>query len=158
MYNFPFTGNIATDIELNTSTPSGIPRLNFLLAVNENSGKENEKSHFLPFTAFGERAENFAKTFTKGMRVTLTARVNTHTKEVQVNGEDKKLTMVTFTAQGGGPDLNWATAEVTKNAKKGDKPSTSYGDDDEAPAAKPAAKAASKPAAKPAAATDDNDF
>lgn len=156
MYNLPFTGNVATDITLNTDTASGTPRLNFLVAVNENSGTENEKSHFLPFTAFGELAENLSKSITKGMRVSLTARVNTHTKEVQVNGEDKKLTMVTFTVQNGGPDLRWATADVTKNPKKGSKPDTSFGDDD-APASKPAAKAAaSKPAAKPV--VDDNDF
>lgn len=157
MYNLPFTGNIATDINLNTETATGVPRLNFILAVNENSGKDNEKSHFLPFTAFGEMAENLSKTLTKGMRATLTGRVSTHVKEVQVNGEDKNLTMVGFTVQNGGPDMSWATAAVTKNAKKGGgaaKSTASFPDEDAAPAAKkPAAKAASKPAV-----SDDDDF
>lgn len=158
MYNLPFTGNVATDITLNTDTPSGVPRLNFILAVNENAGKDNEKSHFLPFTAFGDTAENLSKTLTKGMRATFAARVSTHVKEVQVNGEDKNLTMVGFTVQNGGPDMSWATAVVTKNAKKGGAKSTaSFPDEDAAPAAKSAPKAAaSKPAAKTV--VDDNDF
>ena len=155
MYNQPFTGNVATDITLNTETASGVPRLNFILAVTENGGKENEKSHFLPMTAFGDIAENLSKTLTKGMRATLVTRLSSHVKEVQVNGEDKNLTMFGWTVQNGGPDMSWATAVVTKNAKKGGaKATASFPDEDAAPAKKPAAKAA----AKPAAAADDDDF
>lgn len=165
MYNLPFTGNVVTDIspeELITNTKSGLPRLNFKIAINEGErGDENEKSHFIPFTAFGSTAENFSKSLKKGMRVTIVGRLNTYEKEVQIKGEDKKLTMIGFTAVEGGPALRWATADVTKVPAKGARPADSYaGDEDAAPAAKKAAPAKAAPAraAKPAPVDDDNDF
>lgn len=163
MYNLPFTGNVVTDIspeELITNTKSGLPRLNFKVAINEGErGDENEKSHFIPFTAFGSTAENFSKSLKKGMRVTIVGRLNTYEKEVQINGEDKKLTMIGFTAVEGGPALRWATADVTKVPAKGARPADSYAGDDAAPAARKAAPAKAAPAkAKAVAADDDNDF
>lgn len=165
MYNLPFTGNVVTDVspkELITNTKSGTPRLNFKIAVNEGErGAENEKSHFIPFTAFGTLAENLSKSITKGMRVTVVGRLNTYEKEVQIAGEDKKLTMLGFTVVEGGPALRWATADVTKVPAKGARPADAYaGDEDAAPAARKAAPAKAAPAAKakPAVADDDNDF
>jgi len=43
--------------------------------------------------------------------------LNTYTKEVEINGETKKLTMVTFRADAVGPDLRFATASVSKVAR-----------------------------------------
>lgn len=164
LHNLPFTGNVVTDIspeELITNTKSGVPRLNFKIAVNEGErGSEQEKSHFIPFTAFGSTAENFSKSLKKGMRVTIVGRLNTYEKEVQINGEDKKLTMIGFTATEGGPALRWATADVTKVPAKGARPADSYaGDEDAAPAPRKAAPAKAAPAkAKAAPVDDDNDF
>ena len=160
MYNLPFTGNVVTDVspdELITNTKSGVPRLNFKLAINEG---ENEKSHFIPFTAFGSLAENLASSLKKGMRATIVGRLNSYEKEVQIGGEDKKLTMLGFTAVEGGPALRWATADVTKVPAKGARPADSYaGDDEAAPAPRKAAPAKAAPAkAKAAPVDDDNDF
>ena len=164
MYNLPFTGNVVTDVspdELITNTKSGVPRLNFKLAINEGErGAENEKSHFIPFTAFGSLAENLASSLKKGMRATIVGRLNSYEKEVQIAGEDKKLTMLGFTAVEGGPALRWATADVTKVPAKGARPADSYaGDDEAAPAPRKAAPAKAAPAkAKAAPVADDNDF
>ena len=164
MYNLPFTGNVVTDVspdELITNTKSGVPRLNFKLAINEGErGAENEKSHFIPFTAFGSLAENLASSLKKGMRATIVGRLNSYEKEVQIAGEDKKLTMLGFTAVEGGPALRWATADVTKVPAKGARPADSYaGDDEAAPAPRKAAPAKAAPAkAKAAPVDDDNDF
>lgn len=164
MYNLPFTGNVVTDVspdELITNTKSGVPRLNFKLAINEGErGAENEKSHFIPFTAFGSLAENLASSLKKGMRATIVGRLNSYEKEVQIGGEDKKLTMLGFTAVEGGPALRWATADVTKVPAKGARPADSYaGDDEAAPAPRKAAPAKAAPAkAKAAPVDDDNDF
>lgn len=158
MHNLSFVGNIATDIKLNTETPSGVPRLNFKVAINEGErGTDAEKSHFVPFTAFGTLAENMAASVKKGDRVSVIARLNTYEKAVQIDGEDKNITMVGFTAQEVGPALRWATAQVSKVGGKA-KSADSYAGDDED--AKPAKKAPAKRTApaKPAAAEADDDF
>ena len=162
MYNLPFTGNLVTDLKLITETKSGTPRLNFKVAINENPGGDREKevTHFIPFTAFGSTAENMAASLKKGQRVTVIARLKTYEKEVQIDGEDKSITMIGFTAQEVGPALRWQTAEVSK-AGGARKTVDTYADDEEdAPAAKPAAKKApaKKAPSKASAEEDDDDF
>lgn len=162
MYNLPFTGNLVTDLKLITETKSGTPRLNFKVAINENPGGDRDKevTHFIPFTAFGSTAENMAVSLKKGQRVTVLARLKTYEKEVQIDGEDKSITMIGFTAQEVGPALRWQTAEVSKAGGGARKSVDSFADDEEdAPAAKPAAKKApaKRAAAKPAVENDDDD-
>ncbi|MGK3708809.1 single-stranded DNA-binding protein [Arthrobacter sp. IK3] len=164
MYNLPFTGNLVTDLELITNTKSGTPRLNFKVAINENPGgnrdKDNEVTHFVPFTAFGTTAENMAASLKKGQRVTVLARLKTYEKEVQINGEDKSITMIGFTAQEVGPALRWQTAEVSKAGGARKTVDTYADDEEEAPAAKPAAKKApaKKAPAKAPVEDEDDDF
>lgn len=161
MYNLPFTGNLVNDLELNTKTKSGVPRLNFKIAINEGErGTESEKSHFVAFTAFGTLAENMAASMKKGQRVTVIARLNTYDKEVQIDGEDKTINMVGHTAQEAGPALRWQTAVVSKAGGGKSKAADVYSDDEEeAPAAKPAAKKApaKRAPAKPAPEEEDDD-
>ena len=149
--NIPFIGNLAHDVkdELQTETKSGLPRLNFRLAVNtKQAGSDTERVDFYPFTAFGSVAENMAKSFKKGDRLIVLARTDTYQKEVVINDKDVKLTIPALKASNVGPDLTWATVEVTKNARK---------DNGDAPVAKKApAKAA--PAKAAAVADDDEDF
>ncbi|MCC3292820.1 single-stranded DNA-binding protein [Arthrobacter sp. zg-Y1110] len=162
MYNLPFTGNLVTDLKLITETKSGTPRLNFKVAINENPGGDRDKevTHFIPFTAFGSTAENMAASLKKGQRVTVIARLKTYDKEVQIDGEDKSITMIGFTAQEVGPALRWQTAEVSKAGGGARKTVDSFADEEESetPAAKPAAKKApAKPKAKPVAEDNDDD-
>lgn len=159
LYNIPFTGNLTHDLELNANTASGIARLNFRLAVNEGErGTDNEKTHFIPFTAFGTTAENAAKSFKKGDRMIVLGRVNTYPKSVYLENSDKELeekeiTMVGFTASDISAPVRFATLDIHKVAKKDGEGS--------APAKKapaPRVAAASKPKVAVAAAGGDEDF
>lgn len=160
LYNIPFSGNLTHDLELNTNTSSGIARLNFRLAVNEGQrGSDNEKTHFIPFTAFGETAENAAKSFKKGDRIQVLGRINTYPKSVYLENSDKELeekeiTMIGFTASDIAAPVRFATVEIHKTPKKAE------GASSEAPAKKaPAPRAApAKAKAKVAVAADDDDF
>lgn len=124
LFNIPFSGNLTHDLELNTNTASGIARLNFSLAVNEGQrGSENEKTHFIPFTAFGENAENAAKSFKKGDRLQVLGRVNTYPKTVYLENaekelEEKELKMIGFTATDIAAPIRFATVEIHKTPKK----------------------------------------
>lgn len=162
MYNLPFTGNLVTDLKLITETKSGTPRLNFKVAINENPGGDRDKevTHFIPFTAFGSTAENMAASLKKGQRVTVIARLKTYEKEVQIDGEDKSITMIGFTAQEVGPALRWQTAEVSKAGGTRKSADTFVDDEEDAPAAKPAAKKApaKRAASKPPVDDEDDDF
>jgi single-strand DNA-binding protein len=142
--NISFIGNLAHDIkdELQTETKSGLPRLNFRLAVNtRQSGSDEERTDFYPFTAFGSTAENMVKSFKKGDRLIVLARTDTYQKEVVINDKDVKLTIPALKASNVGPDLTWATAEVTKNPRK-DGGNSSEGSAKKAPAKSAPAKSA----------------
>lgn len=161
LYNIPFTGNLTHDLELNNNTGSGIPRLNFRLAVNEGErGTDNEKTHFIPFTAFGSTAENAAKSFKKGDRMIVLGRVNTYPKNVYLpvkdseELEEKEITMVGFTASDISAPVRFATLDIHKVAK-------SEGSSGSAPAKKaPAPRVAAPSKAKVAVAAGggDDDF
>lgn len=157
LYNIPFTGNLTHDLDLNTNTASGVARLNFRLAVNEGErGTDNEKTHFIPFTAFGSTAENAAKSFKKGDRMIVLGRVNTYPKSVYLENaekelEEKEITMVGFTASDISAPVRFATLDIHKVAKR------EGGETSAAPAKKaPAPRvAASKPKVSVAAGDDD---
>jgi single-strand DNA-binding protein len=140
LYNIPFSGNLTHDLELNTNTTSGIARLNFRLAVNEGQrGSDNEKTHFLAFTAFGENAENAAKSFKKGDRLQVLGRVNTYPKSVYLENSDKELeekeiTMIGFTATDIAAPVRFATVQIHKTPKKEDGESSSASPAKKAPA------------------------
>ncbi len=145
MNNQTFVGNLTRDPELRHSS-EGKPRATFSLAINEGEG-DNEKTHFLDFTAFGTLGENIAASLSRGQRLVVSGRVSTYKKDVTIGGEDKSLTMVGFVA----PDLRWATAKVSKVERARVEPADAGAE--EAPVQAAPAKAA-KPAAK-AAANDD---
>lgn len=157
LYNIPFTGNLSHDLELNTNTASGIARLNFRLAVNEGErGTDTEKTHFIPFTAFGTTAENAAKSFKKGDRMIVLGRVNTYPKSVYLENsakelEEKEISMVGFTASDISAPVRFATVEIHKVAKKEGGENTAA---KKAPA--PRAAAASKPKVSVPAGGDDD--
>ena len=158
MYNLPFTGNLTRDPELAPNN-SGTPRVNFSLGVNEGErGSEHEKSHYFPFTAFGDVAENMVKSLKSGDRVTVIARANTYKKDVQVKGEDKSLTLIGLTATDVMPSLRFATAQVTKTPKKGSNGASEDNFSSDEPAPKAAAKTAPAKAAPAKAAAPDDDF
>jgi single-strand DNA-binding protein len=150
-----FVGNLVADPRLVVSD-AGKPRATFTVAVNEGEqGSDHEKTHFLNVTAFGTLGENLANSLSKGQRVIVSGRLNTYKKAVAIGGEDKEITMVSFTASAVGPDLRWATAKVVKVVREGN----GNGGGESTSAAKKAApkeEAAGSAAASPAADEDDD--
>jgi len=112
MNSVSFVGNLTSDPKL-TFGDAGKARATFSVAVNEGQG-DAERTHFLNVTAWGSLAENLAESLSKGQRVLVIGRVNTYSKDVTIDGDDKSITMVSFTASAVGPDLRWALAKVTK--------------------------------------------
>ena len=110
MNSISLVGNLTGDPKL-IFGDSGKARATFSVAVNEGQG-ETEKTHFVNVTAFGTLAENIADSLSKGQRVVVVGRLNTYSKDVTIDGDDKSLTMVSFTASAIGPDLRWAVRET----------------------------------------------
>jgi len=168
MNKISFVGNLTRDPDLRTSS-EGKHRATFSVAINEGEG-DNEKTHFVNVTAFGTLGENVAASLKRGQRVIVEGRLDTYKKTVQIDGEDKELTMTNYIASAVGPDLRWATAEVSKVVSNrseeqfaGDEPAAPAAAPAEAEAPKKSASASKKAAsaARPAPApadTDDEDF
>jgi len=118
--NTAIVGNLVRDPKLSYS--SGEKRTaiaRFTIAVNEGQG-DKEKAHFVSFTAFGTLAENMADSLRQGMRVVAIGRLDTYLKTVEIDGEEKNLTMTGFVASAIGPDLRWAVAKVAKVERDND--------------------------------------
>lgn len=91
------------------------PRTIFSIAIEDYRGEGKESvTHFVNCTAWGTLAENAASSLDKGTRVVALARINTYEKEVEEDGEEKTLTLTSYTVTAFGPDLRWAEAEVSK--------------------------------------------
>jgi single-strand DNA-binding protein len=112
MNTVSLVGNLTADPVMHVGS-SNKKRTTFTVAVNEGQGEE-ERAHFVNCTAFGTLAENLSDSLRKGNRVVVIGRFNTYKKEVQIDGEDKHLTMLSVTASAVGPDLRWATAKVSR--------------------------------------------
>jgi single-strand DNA-binding protein len=154
MNSISFVGNLTGDPKL-IFGDSGKARATFSVAVNEGQG-ETEKTHFVNVTAFGTLAENIADSLSKGQRVVVVGRLNTYSKDVTIDGDDKSLTMVSFTASAIGPDLRWATAKVTKVVREGNADADAASGS--APAKQSAKSSSTRQPAKQSAANDDDDF
>ncbi|HEY7814593.1 MAG TPA: single-stranded DNA-binding protein [Nakamurella sp.] len=122
-----FVGNVTRDPELK-ATKSGLSKTTLSVAVNEGDrDKGTEKTHFIRVNVLGRRAENVVKSLGRGDRVVVVARVDTYLKDVEINGEDRQITVTEFTASAIGPELSFASADVARN------PKASRADDDRDP-------------------------
>ena len=86
----------------------------------------------------------------------MVGRLNTYSKDVTIDGDDKSLTMVSFTASAIGPDLRWATAKVTKVVREGNADADAASGS--APAKQSAKSSSTRQSAKQSSANDDDDF
>lgn len=130
-------GNTTRDAEVRY-TQSGQAVADFGMAVsnrvkNQAGEWEDGPGQFYDVTVWGTTAENFAESCPKGTRVMVIGRLQFDTWEK----DGEKRSKVKIVADHVGPELRWATADVTR-AAKGD-----------------VAKPASKP--KPAPAYDPNE-
>jgi len=141
-------GNITRDPELRF-TPSGQPTATFGLAVNRRwqnrqTQEWEEATSFFDVVCWREQAENAAESLARGSRVIVTGRLEQRSWDTPDGDKRSKVEVV---ADEIGPSLRWATAQVTKNERRG--PGES------APSRPPAGggerAAAAQPAAAPAA-------
>jgi single-strand DNA-binding protein len=111
-------GNLTDDPELRY-TQSGAALAGFTVAVSHRSKHNGEwqdvNDGFFRCTAWRSVAENASRTLKKGMRVFVTGKLVQRTFEVE--GQKRQTVEIQVTHVG--PDLQFATAEVTKSTAEG---------------------------------------
>ena len=132
-------GNVTRDPELRF-TNTGQANVTFGLAVNRRwqnrqTQEWEEATSFFDVVCWREMAENVSETITRGARVMVAGRLEQRSWETQ---EGERRSKVEVVADEIGPSLRWATAQVTKNERRGP------GDGSRAVAAVAAAAAASR--------------
>ena len=113
-------GNITRDPEMRF-TPSGVSKVTFGVAVNrswrnQQSNEWEEQTSFFNVVCWRELADNVGASLKKGTRVVVTGRLEQRSWETE-NGE--KRSVVEIVADEIGPSLRWATAQVTRNERRG---------------------------------------
>jgi len=113
-------GNVTRDPELRY-TAGGAAKVVFGLAVNRRwqnrqTQEWEEQVSFFNVVAWREMAENVAESIAKGSRVVVTGRLEQRSWETE-NGE--KRSVVEVNADDIGPSLRWATAQITRNERRG---------------------------------------
>ena len=113
-------GNVTRDPELRF-TPSGQATASFGLAVNRvwtdrQTNERREAVSFFDVVCWREMAENASQSLPKGARVIVTGRLEQRSWETS---DGEKRSKVEVIADEIGPSLRWATAEVTKNDRRG---------------------------------------
>jgi single-strand DNA-binding protein len=118
MNQVALVGNITDDPELRY-TQSGAALAGFTVAVSHRSKHNGEwqdvNDGFFRRTAWRSVAENASRTLKKGMRVFVAGKLLQRTFEVEGN----KRTVVEIQVSHVGPDLQFATADVTKSTAEG---------------------------------------
>ncbi len=112
-------GNVTRDPELRF-TASGQATTNFGVAVNRRwqnrqTNEWEEQVSFFNVTCWRELAENAAESLHKGTRTIVTGRLEQRSWEA--NGEKKSV--VEIVADEIGPSLRWASAQITRNERRG---------------------------------------
>ena len=124
MNQVALVGNITDDPELRY-TQSGAARAGFTVAVSHRSKHNGEwqdvNDGFFRCTAWRSVAENASRTLKKGMRVFVAGKLVQ--RSWQGNDGNKRQT-VEIQVTHVGPDLQFATAEVTKSTAEGLKSSS----------------------------------
>jgi single-strand DNA-binding protein len=114
------TGNITRDPELRFIA-TGTPTCTFGLAVNRRwqnrqTQEWEEATSFFDVVCWREMAENVAESLVRGARVVVSGRLEQRSWETP---EGDKRSKVEVVADEVGPSLRWATAQVTKNERRG---------------------------------------
>ena len=109
-------GNLTRDPELRFTT-GGKGVASFGIAVGRRyqvNGEWQEQTSYFNIVAWGQLGENAAATFTKGMRIIVSGRLEQ--REYQ-NREGEKRTAIEVNADEIGPSLRWATASVERTPR-----------------------------------------
>jgi single-strand DNA-binding protein len=111
-------GNITRDPELRFTT-GGRAVASFGIAVNRRYQVNNEwqeQTSFFDVVAWAQLGENAAASLSKGARVIVNGRLEQRSWETQ---DGEKRSKVEIIADEIGPSLRWATAQVTRNERRG---------------------------------------
>jgi single-strand DNA-binding protein len=113
-------GNITRDPELRF-TNTGQANVTFGLAVNRRwqnrqTQEWEEATSFFDVVCWREMAENVSETLSRGARVIVNGRLEQRSWETQDGDKRSKVEVI---ADEIGPSLRWATAQVTKNERRG---------------------------------------
>ncbi len=113
-------GNITRDPELRF-TPTGQATASFGLAVNRRwqnrqTQEWEEATSFFDVVCWREMAENVSESLVRGTRVVVTGRLEQRSWETP---EGDRRSRIEIIADEVGPSLRWATAQVTKNDRRG---------------------------------------
>jgi single-strand DNA-binding protein len=113
-------GNLTRDPELRY-TPSGQANATFGVAVNRRwmnrqTNEWEERVSFFNVVCWREMADNVSESLAKGSRVVVTGRLEQRSWETD-NGD--KRSVVEIVADEVGPSLRWASAQITKNDRRG---------------------------------------
>jgi single-strand DNA-binding protein len=113
-------GNITRDPELRFM-PSGQAQATFGLAVNRRwqnrqTQEWEEATSFFDIVCWREMAENASESLARGARIIVTGRLEQRSWETP---EGEKRSKIEIVADEIGPSLRWATAQVTKNERRG---------------------------------------
>jgi single-strand DNA-binding protein len=113
-------GNVTRDPELRF-TNTGQANVTFGLAVNRRwqnrqTQEWEEATSFFDVVCWREMAENVSETITRGARVMVAGRLEQRSWETQEGDRRSKVEVV---ADEIGPSLRWATAQITKNERRG---------------------------------------
>ena len=113
-------GNLTRDPELRY-TPSGASNVRFGVAVNRrwmdrNTNEWQEATSFFDVVCWREMAENVSESLAKGSRVVVTGRLEQRSYE---DRDGNRRNVVEIIADEVGPSLRFATAQVTKNDRRG---------------------------------------
>ena len=113
-------GNVTRDPELRF-TNTGQPTASFGLAVNRRwqnrqTQEWEEAVSFFDVVCWREMAENVSETLVKGARVMVAGRLEQRSWETQDGDKRSKVEVV---ADEIGPSLRWATAQITRNERRG---------------------------------------
>ena len=135
-------GNITRDPELRF-TNTGQANVTFGLAVNRRwqnrqTQEWEEATSFFDVVCWREMAENVSETLSRGARVIVNGRLEQRSWETQDGDKRSKVEVV---ADDIGPSLRWASAQVTKNERRGPSDGSPRGGGGNRPAPAPAAPA-----------------
>ncbi|MCZ7527801.1 MAG: single-stranded DNA-binding protein [Acidimicrobiia bacterium] len=113
-------GNLTREPELRF-TPSGAAKAAFGVAVNRRwqnrqTQEWEEATSFFNVVCWRDLAENVSESLPKGARVIVTGRLEQRSWETE---DGEKRSIVEIVADEVGPSLRWATAEITRNDRRG---------------------------------------
>ena len=113
-------GNITRDPELKFLN-SGQASVKLSVAVNRRwqnrqTQEWEEATSFFDVVCWREMAENVSESITRGARVMVAGRLEQRSWETQEGDRRSKVEVV---ADEIGPSLRWATAQITKNERRG---------------------------------------